>query len=494
MHYLATFVGQMIASKVVVDGVQIPDVQYKKFKPKMRELQAWADVFNGLKIEQPNTWVLTAQKLVDRVTSTKSDPPSRLGSSFDAFSSLMRQFEYTQMSKNWFLADMVYDAIEEAPEEIFWMDEQWICTKIMLPDGQFLFRRRKNHALTKRRLMEEQQKLGPISKEVEEGVEMIQALMGAEEAKPYTPKTGDLYIPSHSDDSDEKARFFRSVGKVLYHNQNTNRYSVDWDKQNRKFIVEPLKFPDRPYRGPAINYVTEWVQFMDAGLRRCVCLQGDPGTGKSTLARTAADEINRRTVKVTSTAFSNMYFSHWKLMCALLSPEVLILDDIDRIHNLAGYLDRFEDAYYDVPLTIFTSNDLDEIPDAFKRPGRIDQIIELQDPDPSVRLDILQAFAEMEGLGEIPEHRAAFMELLYTEYSGAYAVEYLRRVKILGWDYELPPDDMTFKKLVGKERELDPRQSEVDSEILDIYRERKSETSNGLLYEPVAHLQIEEES
>ena len=304
--------------------------------------------------------------------------------------------------------------------------------------------------------------------EAADEVEDEDILIG-DDTKPLYPKAGEIYIPNTADDSEEKALFFRAVGKMLFEQRSGKFFSIDWSNDKHTFLVEPLKFPDRLYKGEALNYIEDWKRFMASGIRRCVCLQGDPGTGKSTLTRTAAMQLNRRTVQVTSEAFRRMQFTHWKTMISLISPEVLILDDIDRIYDLDEYLNRFEDAYYKVPLTLFTSNDLEEIPDAFKRPGRIDQILLLGDPSPAVRLSVLQEFAQMEGVGEIPAWKTPFMERLYSEYSGAYAVEYLRRVKVFGWEYELPEGDLTFEGLVGKEAELDPRKNpDLDSEILNV--------------------------
>jgi SpoVK/Ycf46/Vps4 family AAA+-type ATPase len=241
--------------------------------------------------------------------------------------------------------------------------------------------------------------------------------------------------------------------------------------------VEPLTFPDRPYRGNALEYIDTWKKYMEKGVRRCICLQGKPGTGKSTLTRTAATLINKRTVKVTSTAFRRMHFAHWKTMIALLSPDLLILDDIDRIPDLEEYLDRFEDAYYTVPLTLFTSNDLDEVPEAFLRPGRIDQVLELDDPSPDVRLEVLQEFSLAEGAGVIPVWKIPFVEALYEKYTGAFAVEYLRRVAVEGWEYRLPKNDITFKELVGKEDEYDPRtNTDLDNELLKTLKTSSNST------------------
>jgi len=479
MNNFAAFVGHMIVSKVLVDGQQIPYEHYKSLSPHLNELEGWATVFTGLELDKPSTWAATGQKLIGRISQKREKKKPMKRKKLNPFDLAMDKIGYSTMNKNWYLADLVWEAVDKAPEEVVWFDDDNTYSKIILPDGQFMMRRRKRYKGFKGPQVPGGAGLGEMldwrkgDPELDEDDPLLEPEPDpaiGDDGKPIYAKAGDLFIPSTSDESDEKARFFSAVGKVLFSQRNGNLFTVDWSNEKHSFIVDPLTYPDRPYQGTALDYIDEWILFMDKGIRRCICLQGKPGTGKSTLTRTAATKINRRTVQVTSEAFRRMHFSHWKTMIALMSPEMLIIDDIDRVYDLEEYLDRFEDAYYQVPLTLFTSNDLDEIPDAFKRPGRIDQILLLSDPSADVRLQVLQEFAKMEGVGEIPDWKLPFMEELYSNYSGAFAVEYLRRVAVFGWDYKIPEGDITFKDLVGKEDELDPRKNEVDNELLKVAR------------------------
>lgn len=488
MNYLAAFVGHMIVSKVLVDGQQIPYEHYRKFSPHMNELESWANVFTGLELDKPATWANTGQKLISRISQTSSrNSTSRVKrKKLNPFDLAMNKIGYSTMSKNWYLADLVWEAVDKAPEEVVYFDDEYKYSRISLPNGQFMMRRQKRYKGYKGSYnvpggagLEDVfggARKGGKSEDPEDDIVEDDIAIGDDD-KPLYAKAGDLFIPSTDDDTEEKAAFFRAVGEILFAQRTGNLFSIDWSNDKHTFIVEPLSFPDRPYKGNALDYIDEWQMFMEQGIRRCICLQGDPGTGKSTLTRTAARKINQRTVQVTSEAFRRMHFTHWNTMLALIAPDMLILDDIDRIYGLEDYLPRFEDSYYHVPLTLFTSNDLDEIPDAFKRPGRIDQILLLADPGPDVRLEVLQEFAKMEGVGEIPQWKLPFMEKLYEDYSGAYAVEYLRRIKVHGWDYKLPEHDLTFKDLVGQEDVLDPRKNaDLKNDLLEASKKLSVET------------------
>jgi hypothetical protein len=128
-------------------------------------------------------------------------------------------------------------------------------------------------------------------------------------------------------------------------------------------------------------------------------------------------------------------------------PEMILVDDIDRCdHSLNQKLHLFEDKHCEVPLVIFTSNHYRQLPDAFKRPGRVDQIIEMMDPPESVRYDVIRSLGEQEGV-DIPEEKIPLLDIIYQEYPGAYVVELLRRCDIEGWDYQIPEYGLTFEKL-----------------------------------------------
>lgn len=446
MKSVATLIGQTIVSKVLVDNAKIPYAQYKSVSPGLNELEKWANVFNDLELDKPRTWMTTTQKLVSRVAQkNKPDTPKK---SVDHFSTILEELNYAQMSSKWFLSDLVWEAISKCEETELWKGGGHVYTKIHLPNNHYFIRRR----------------VEIRARAKEESPDMLDFLTGKsrtpgdvevrEDVIVY-PKQGEIYLTAASDTSDFKMSMFRALGEVLYGGQNTeDMYTVDWDQENGGFLVEDLKFPDRLYKGEALNYIPVWERYIEMGVRRCICLQGKPGTGKSTLARTVAKRLGRRTVKMTASAFQRLHFTQWKILLCMISPEVLILDDIDRIDDLEEYLDRFEDAYYHVPLTLFTSNDLKKLPGAFKRPGRIDQLLELSDPAVEVRLEVLREFAIMEKVGEIPDERVGFMLHLYENYSGAFAVEYLRRVKVEGWIYRIPKEDLTFTKLYGKEDEF----------------------------------------
>jgi hypothetical protein len=438
LKFLTTLMSHFIVSRVLVDKSQLPLEHYDLLRPHLDEMRSWSNVFTDLKVNEPTTWVLTTQRLIERVASQSRSPDLDLQESHtvnDLWSLAMEKLDYMELDSGWFLTDLIWDAVESCPSKVILKDTDHVYTKIDISDKFSVFRRK---AIPK----------------------PYKSLDGKEEPPPVVDvkykgskyHSGVLFVPDAH--TPKWFEFLKACGDILF--KSRSLYALDYNSKKSELRINPFSFPDRDYKGEALELIEEWKMYMDKQIRRCVCLQGDPGTGKSTLSRTVVKVMQKRALRVSPKAFRRANFNAWKNMLTLINPDILILDDIDRIHELEDYLERFEDSYYTVPLTIFTSNHLDRIPKAFLRPGRIDQLVRLDDPSPEVQLDVLKDFAKREGVSEIPLNKVPFMALLYKEYSGAYAVEYLRRISVFGWDYRIPLTDLTFEKLVGKEDELNP--------------------------------------
>ena len=149
-------------------------------------------------------------------------------------------------------------------------------------------------------------------------------------------------------------------------------------------------------------------------------------------------------------------------MCLLeaLRPEMIIVDDIDRVGEVAltGKLPLFEERHCEVPLVLFTSNDHTRLPAALRRPGRIDQIIEVDEPDDGTRYAVLREKIAELGV-EPPEeamvcHRDVADGLLH-----GHVVEWVRRCDVLGWSTDPIPGDITFDPEAMREHEGNGRQA-----------------------------------
>ena len=255
----------------------------------------------------------------------------------------------------------------------------------------------------------------------------------------------DLFIPKTA----VKQHIFEYLADRLWN----QRHAVRLDLHNTghystEIAMSALTLGEHRYIGELEQRIDEWKKFRAAKIRRNILLQGKPGCGKSTLCLHAASILSRRTAVVTSKVFEECTLSEWRNLLDLLRPEMLILDDIDRVgpNVLGTKLEAIEEKNCDIPFIMFTSNDMEQLPQAFRRPGRIDQILVVDEPSQTARRQMLERFAEQLHV-EIPAERWPMLMELVAAHSGAHALEAIKRGKVLGWDHPTSDSDVTFKKL-----------------------------------------------
>lgn len=213
-----------------------------------------------------------------------------------------------------------------------------------------------------------------------------------------------------------------------------------------EIVLSSMTLGEHRYIGALEGCIDQWKKFRSAGIRRNILLQGKPGCGKSTLCLHAASILSQRTALITSKVFEECTLSEWRTMLELLRPEMLILDDIDRVGpNILGTrLETIEEKNCDIPFIMFTSNDINQIPQAFRRPGRIDQILVVDEPSEDARRQMLERFAAQLEV-KIPADRWPMLMDLVLQRSGAHALEAIKRGKVLGWEHPTSDADITFK-------------------------------------------------
>src|SRR5690606_5763283 len=112
----------------------------------------------------------------------------------------------------------------------------------------------------------------------------------------------------------------------------------------------------------------------------------------------AARQLSNRTLILTNEGWDGLSLSDWNLMAKILNPEMVIVDDIDRVSDwaLETKLAMFEEGRCNVPFVLLTSNDFTALPQAMRRPGRIDQIVNVSEPTREVLRSIVCLLAQAE--------------------------------------------------------------------------------------------------
>jgi SpoVK/Ycf46/Vps4 family AAA+-type ATPase len=251
---------------------------------------------------------------------------------------------------------------------------------------------------------------------------------------------------------DGKEKMCRGVAELFWR----DREAVLLDAVERDEVnCQELTLAGHDYYGPLVENIARWTAFGEAGLRRNVLIQGPPGCGKSTFCMHAARELSERTIMLTPDFYDSIRCSDWRSLVELLRPEMVIIDDVDRVgeHSLQAKLRLFEEGYCEIPFVLFTSNDHTKLPRPMRRPGRIDQIIEVDAPTKELRWKLIREMADREGI-EVPDGQLPGLDDILVGQSTAHLVEALRRAKICGWDTAEVEGDSTFGQGSRDEQEM----------------------------------------
>ena len=168
--------------------------------------------------------------------------------------------------------------------------------------------------------------------------------------------------------------------------------------------------------------------YEDIGIRppKGVILYGEPGTGKTLLAKAVANQTSATFLRVTGSELIQKYLGDGpKLVRELFrvadeqAPTIVFIDEIDAVGTkrydstsggereiqrtmleLLNQLDGF-DARTDVKV-ILATNKIESLDPALIRPGRIDRKIEFPAPDQKTRRNIFQIHTSKMNLADVP--------------------------------------------------------------------------------------------
>ncbi len=222
---------------------------------------------------------------------------------------------------------------------------------------------------------------------------------------------------------------YRDWGKLYYHYDGRNlnylvsgfwvpktfdlegMFSYFWDQYNgimslktsggelysRLLDFRAIDLGDDPWIGSAAGRLEDFVRgharFVRDGVSRTYLFVGKPGTGKSTFGLRAGQRFGK-VIRVDAEQFVHNHSDIGVLM-SYLEPNFLIVDDLDRAPSFKpSMLNSFAEFKEENPSIgiIFTVNDESKLDSAFKRPGRIDSILDFCDLEDGDRMAILKGY------------------------------------------------------------------------------------------------------
>lgn len=218
----------------------------------------------------------------------------------------------------------------------------------------------------------------------------------------------------------------------------------------------------------ATQYSTYLKRCIAANVSRSIMFYGPPGTGKSTLARSIIANMDLRAFRIRIEDVGRIDNSTMFEAIGIFKPDVVIFDDLDRAHDQDGLLETLEFFQHNVKIVMATVNDRNELDEALLRPGRFDEMVEVDKMDEEVVRHVLGSCSD--GFDVVKDWPIAFIQeyvkrrrFMSTEEAAAATVELAERVERLS-KYR---DDGDVDRMMKVNKKRSRNEEEVDDEIND---------------------------
>lgn len=174
------------------------------------------------------------------------------------------------------------------------------------------------------------------------------------------------------------------------------------------------------YSETADKILKSVVKYKEAGFSRSIMLNGEPGSGKTSAMNYVAANFGGKVIRFSLNQIKSGVDTTSGI--ELLQPSTVLIDDFDRLtsgHD--SMLESIEKLSARVKLIMVSTNSLKEMPKAIMRPGRFDEILQIDGLDEGLTRSII---------GDVPE--CIINRLLKLPI--AYIKEFKKREQVLGID------------------------------------------------------------
>lgn len=162
-----------------------------------------------------------------------------------------------------------------------------------------------------------------------------------------------------------------------------------------------IRLPDKPthYIGKydPVAFADEVHHFRSKGINKSVILTGPPGVGKTTFIQSYAELTNSRNMVIGPDAFDVMVAGDVEFLVEVLKPDILLLDDLDKVHNHNITYTMLPNIKRHLPelVVVVTCNNPSALGSAFLRPGRGGEIRQFGYPDTKEKEELLKLYMEV---------------------------------------------------------------------------------------------------
>lgn len=139
----------------------------------------------------------------------------------------------------------------------------------------------------------------------------------------------------------------------------------------------------------AISILKRAQAFIDQGHNRSVMIYGSPGSGKSTAMKYVASKIGGFILRINVNDLDDMFGDDLLLGVQLLKPNVLLIDDFDRVFKPESLLTSLEKLNQSIKLLMVSVNNVQRLDKAVIRPGRFDDLICLNEIDKKIQDELI---------------------------------------------------------------------------------------------------------
>ena len=144
----------------------------------------------------------------------------------------------------------------------------------------------------------------------------------------------------------------------------------------------------------SVKYSEYLKKVLDSGIPRSVMFYGPPGTGKSTLSRAIVDNMKLHSLRIRITDLGSFDTTTLCEAISVFSPDAIIFDDFDRSCDQSRLLEILEFFQKHVKVVIATVNNRDDLDEAILRPGRFDELINIDKMDDIVIKHVLGEYSD----------------------------------------------------------------------------------------------------